>query len=1116
MLFQPNPGDVLNIGGTDYRVAPRPAAPGSPFVQQGQQSCVYKLVAVTGQSGVAGQPFGTDRLALKVFESRYRVPGLVQLAERFAALSTAPGLQVGKRVVLSMKRHETLLRRYPDLSYAVLMPWIEGPNWMEVIFQKKELSPEISLKLARSLARTLTEMEEQGLAHGDLSGANLIAPLLAEGAPADQYPIELVDIEQLYDPNRPRPAVLLLASAGYDHPESGGQWQPEMDRFAGAVLLAEMLGWCDDQVRAAAWGTHYFDPAELQQDSARYQLLRSVLRERWGKGVASALKQAWRSETPADCMTLGEWLAVIPSQAPSATATTVAAEASRARLEANNAAVRVLLDLARKLRKEGDLTAALTACRQAEGLYPVDADLEQDLRRQISKIARKQEETGSEAATEEPQLGKAVVAGALMAAAMPSTEPPLAAEAAPVVPPVSPPPAVPAEVAPVVPVAAVVLTAEAAPVVPPVSPPPPAPVEVAPVVPVAAAMLAAEAVPVAPPVSPPPPASAEVAPVAPVAVAVLAAEAPLAIEAAPVAPPTSAPPAQTPAPSRIPSGPEPERKKRGCCSWLLLLLLGVLLGAALYFVLVVPNGKRISGYLSVILGPSAPPVNTPQVTAPAGTIQAGETVTVTGRAGGRFGGRPPAPGETIAPGETFTGTGRSGGRFGPRPPAPGETVAPGETMTETGRPGGRFGPRPPAPGSVDSSATITETTAVQPPDTAAAAPPPTNTAAPTATSVATATPSAVESSVDQLLTQLAQPPAQPPVVATAGRLRPSGTITATRAITRTVGIPTRTGERSLPTTVSLAVTETIPSPVPGALPAVAETTSSPLSVLGANWARSADGMVMVGVPAGEFQMGSTDAHLDAVLALCKDSGGNCNRTTFTTEQPTHTVTLDAFWIDDTEVTNAQFAAFLSAEGEGARAPNLADWVDLNAKESRLEKAGNQYQAKQQYANHPVVLVSWEGANAYCQWAGAQLPTEAQWEYVARGPQGSVFPWGNEFSAKLLNYSSETDGYTETAPVGSFYQGASWNGALDMAGNVAEWVADYYGPYLTGRQSNPVGPANGDLRVTRGGSYLVAPYYARGASRGAVNSSDSNRGLGFRCAKIAQVPRTGKVPSEHAG
>jgi eukaryotic-like serine/threonine-protein kinase len=261
-------------------------------------------------------------------------------------------------------------------------------------------------------------------------------------------------------------------------------------------------------------------------------------------------------------------------------------------------------------------------------------------------------------------------------------------------------------------------------------------------------------------------------------------------------------------------------------------------------------------------------------------------------------------------------------------------------------------------------------------------------------------------------------------------------------------------------------------------------------------------------------MGSTDARLDAVLASCKDSGGNCTRTSFATEQPTHTVALDAFWIDETEVTNAQFAAFLNAEG--VRAPNLTGWVDLSAKESQLEKNGSQYQAKQQYADHPVVLVSWEGANAYCQWAGARLPTEAQWEYAARGPQGNVFPWENDSGAKLLNYASETDGYTETAPVGSFAQGASWTGALDMAGNVAEWVSDFYGTYPTGRQSNPVGPANGELRVTRGGSYLMAPYYARGASRGLVNSSDTNRGLGFRCARRAEVPTTGKVPSEHAG
>ncbi len=120
-------------------------------------------------------------------------------------------------------------------------------------------------------------------------------------------------------------------------------------------------------------------------------------------------------------------------------------------------------------------------------------------------------------------------------------------------------------------------------------------------------------------------------------------------------------------------------------------------------------------------------------------------------------------------------------------------------------------------------------------------------------------------------------------------------------------------------------------------------------------------MVMVYVPGGTFQMGSDE----------DDSN----------EQPVHTVTLDAFWIDQTEVTNAQFAAFLNDQGN--QTERGVTWLELESDYSLIEQTGDEYQPKSSYADHPVLEVSWYGANAYCQWAGVQLPTEAQWEYAAR-------------------------------------------------------------------------------------------------------------------------------------
>jgi serine/threonine-protein kinase len=235
-------------------------------------------------------------------------------------------------------------------------------------------------------------------------------------------------------------------------------------------------------------------------------------------------------------------------------------------------------------------------------------------------------------------------------------------------------------------------------------------------------------------------------------------------------------------------------------------------------------------------------------------------------------------------------------------------------------------------------------------------------------------------------------------------------------------------------------------------------------------------MVMVYVPGGTFEMGSTEGDDD--------------------EQPVHEVTLDGFWLDQTEVTNAQYA-FCVADGD-CEESDYADDADFNGD------------------NYPVVGVSWHDATAYCEWAGARLPTEAEWEYAARGPEENIYPWGDEFDCSLGNFDDETeiddfvvpggegcDGYVRTAPVGSFSDGASWCDALDMAGNVWEWVADWYGDYPSDPQTNPTGPETGEYRLLRGGSWLSNPYYVRGATRGGSHPDPRYFSLGFRCARGSQ-------------
>jgi formylglycine-generating enzyme required for sulfatase activity len=258
-------------------------------------------------------------------------------------------------------------------------------------------------------------------------------------------------------------------------------------------------------------------------------------------------------------------------------------------------------------------------------------------------------------------------------------------------------------------------------------------------------------------------------------------------------------------------------------------------------------------------------------------------------------------------------------------------------------------------------------------------------------------------------------------------------------------------------------------------------------------------MVMVYVPEGEFTMGNDK--------------GSAN------EQPQHIVYLDAYWIDRTEVTNAMFALFVEATGYQTDAEKQGDaWIFDGTGWSEVQ--GADWQHPQGPAtnltnleNHPVVNVSWNDATAYCEWAGARLPSEAEWEKAARGTDGRTYPWGEQEPAgNLLNFGdvnlypdsadkSANDGYKFTAPVGSYPAGASPYGALDMAGNVWEWVNDWYREtyYRSAPTSNPSGPINGEGRVLRGGSWNHDVLDIRSSMRIWVNPSDAIDNFGFRCA-----------------
>ena len=273
--------------------------------------------------------------------------------------------------------------------------------------------------------------------------------------------------------------------------------------------------------------------------------------------------------------------------------------------------------------------------------------------------------------------------------------------------------------------------------------------------------------------------------------------------------------------------------------------------------------------------------------------------------------------------------------------------------------------------------------------------------------------------------------------------------------------------------------------------------------LGDTWIRPQDQMVMVYVPEGEFQMGSTKEMVFFAKDLCKESLGGgitvgiCNYSSFMDEYPDHTVELPDYWLDQTEVTNGQYRLCAEA-GECDPPKEMGSFT----RENYYDDTG--------FNNYPVVHVTRDMAADYCDWAGVRLPTEAEWEYAARGPEGLIFPWGNEFDPGRLNYCDAgcqgvadltyNDGYPDTAPVGSFPEGASWIGALDMSGNVREWVADWYGYYPNEKVDNPQGPAEGDSRIPRGGSWYDTQDNLRSTNRGGNTPDYWRHKVGFRCAK----------------
>ncbi|MBN1813832.1 MAG: SUMF1/EgtB/PvdO family nonheme iron enzyme [Anaerolineae bacterium] len=242
----------------------------------------------------------------------------------------------------------------------------------------------------------------------------------------------------------------------------------------------------------------------------------------------------------------------------------------------------------------------------------------------------------------------------------------------------------------------------------------------------------------------------------------------------------------------------------------------------------------------------------------------------------------------------------------------------------------------------------------------------------------------------------------------------------------------------------------------------------------------ARGMPMVFVPAGPFVMGSESGEGD--------------------ERPIHTVMLDAFYIDQYEITNAQFAVFLNDQRTESKGVDITIALSryVEDEDFHLYQRGGLWQTNDGYADHPVVRVSWYDAQAYCEWRGGRLPTEAEWEKAARGTDGREYPWGWGIDCSLANYRGCVD---STTAVGSYPVGASPYGCLDMAGNVREWVHDWYQQdyYSISPFSDPLGPESGDIKVLRGGAWTSDPVFLYVTDRASyAQAAFRDNDVGFRC------------------
>jgi serine/threonine protein kinase len=296
MTFEPEPGTRIHLKNDEViEFVPLEASgPASVFAyaESGKEGTVYKVLQ------------DNERYALKVFYPQYRDKRLLENTDKVHRFKDLEGFRVAKRRVLTPEAFPDLLKKFPDLTYAVLMPWIDGTVWGNLILETDpSLQPENYVQIAYALARVVSSLELQGLAHCDLSNNNFIIAKSPAG-------LQLIDIEDMYGPDMPRPVPdVSYGTVGYRTKwiAAQGLWGPESDRFSLAVLCSEIITWHHEEIRENKSGsTSFFDEEEIGEDCDRYNLMLSYLGNESDE-LPALLERAWFSTDFAHCPTVMEW-----------------------------------------------------------------------------------------------------------------------------------------------------------------------------------------------------------------------------------------------------------------------------------------------------------------------------------------------------------------------------------------------------------------------------------------------------------------------------------------------------------------------------------------------------------------------------------------------------------------------------------------------------------------------------------------------------------------------------------------------------------------------------------------------------------------------------------------